>query len=65
MKAMTSPTDSIRLTGLPPMATENTRMLVLGSFPSVTSLARQQYYAHPQNAFWRILQAILPSSPMK
>jgi hypoxanthine-DNA glycosylase len=45
------------------MATENTRMLVLGSFPSVTSLARQQYYAHPQNAFWRILQAILPSSP--
>ena len=45
------------------MATENTRMLVLGSFPSVTSLARQQYYAHPQNAFWRILQAIWPSSP--
>ena len=38
-------------------------MLVLGSFPSATSLARQQYYAHPQNAFWRILQAIWPCSP--
>jgi len=51
------------LHGLPPLVTGQTRMLVLGSFPSVTSLARQQYYAHPQNAFWRILQAIWPSSP--
>ena len=63
MKAMTSTTDSTRLTGLPPQVTGHTRMLVLGSFPSVTSLARQQYYAHPQNAFWPILQAIWPSSP--
>jgi hypoxanthine-DNA glycosylase len=38
-------------------------MLVLGSFPGATSLARQQYYAHPQNAFWKTLQAIWPSSP--
>jgi hypoxanthine-DNA glycosylase len=52
-----------RLTGLPPLVSGNTRMLVLGSFPSATSLARQQYYAHPQNAFWRIIQAILPSIP--
>lgn len=52
----------VRLHGLPPVVTVETRMLVLGSFPGATSLARQQYYAHPQNAFWRIFQAIWPCS---
>lgn len=52
-----------RLTGLPPIVSSNTRLLVLGSFPGAASLARQQYYAHPQNQFWQILQAIWPSSP--
>ena len=52
-----------RLFGLPPIVSSNTRLLVLGSFPGAASLARQQYYAHPQNQFWRILQAIWPSSP--
>lgn len=33
----------------PPLA------LVLGSFPSAASLASGQYYAHPQNRFWRVL----------
>lgn len=53
----------LRLVGLPPIVSGNTRLLVLGSFPGATSLARQQYYAHPQNHFWRILQAIWPSGP--
>ncbi len=53
----------VRLQGLPPLMAAHTRLLVLGSFPGATSLARQQYYAHPQNGFWRILQAIWPSSP--
>lgn len=53
-----------RLLGLPPLVSDHTRLLVLGSFPSVASLARQQYYAHPQNQFWKILQAIWPSSPI-
>jgi len=56
--------ESPRLSGLPPLVTGHTRMLVLGSFPGVTSLARQQYYAHPHNAFWRLLQALWPASPM-
>jgi hypoxanthine-DNA glycosylase len=41
----------------------NTRLLVLGSFPGQRSLMLQQYYAHPQNQFWPILQAIWPASP--
>jgi hypoxanthine-DNA glycosylase len=53
----------VRFHGLPPAAADKTRMLILGSFPGATSLARQQYYAHPQNAFWKIFQAIWPSSP--
>jgi hypoxanthine-DNA glycosylase len=52
-----------RLQGLPPLLSRHTRLLVLGSFPGAASLAARQYYAHPQNQFWKILQAILPSSP--
>jgi len=54
----------VRLHGLPPLVNDHTRLLVLGSFPSVSSLAHQQYYAHPQNAFWRLLQALWPLRPM-
>lgn len=38
-----------------PIASKNSRILILGSMPSVRSLEMGQYYAHQQNAFWPIL----------
>ncbi|MBX3588635.1 MAG: DNA-deoxyinosine glycosylase [Ramlibacter sp.] len=57
------PAASQRLQGLPPLISDATALLILGSFPGGVSLARREYYAHPQNQFWRILQAIWPGSP--
>ena len=55
---------AVRLTGLAPVVHESTALLVLGSFPGVASLQAQQYYAHPQNQFWRLLQALWPQHPL-
>lgn len=52
------------LTGLAPIVSADTVVLILGSFPGARSLALQQYYAHPQNQFWKILQAIWPAHPL-
>lgn len=47
------------LRGFAPIYTDRARLLILGSFPSVASLGSQQYYAHPQNQFWKIIGALL------
>lgn len=52
---------AVTLTGLAPLVSPATKVLILGSFPGVRSLQAQEYYGHPQNQFWKILQAIWPS----
>lgn len=53
-----------RVHGLPPLWTDRARVLVVGSMPGAASLRAQQYYAHPQNAFWPILGACCGFDPM-
>ena len=43
---------------IPPVWNENSRVLILGSFPSVKSREEGFFYGHRQNRFWRVLAAI-------
>lgn len=45
--------------GFEPVFDEHSRVLVLGSFPSVLSRANSFYYGNPQNRFWRVMAACL------
>jgi len=46
------------LEGFAPVVDDGARLLILGSFPSVQSLATGQYYGNPRNAFWPITSAL-------
>lgn len=43
---------------IPPVFDGRSRVLVLGTMPSPASRAAGFYYAHPQNRFWRVMEAL-------
>lgn len=47
---------------IPPLYSENSRILILGSFPSVKSREGQFFYHHPQNRYWKVMAAVLGCS---
>ena len=42
----------------PPLYNEDSRILILGSFPSVKSREQRFFYGHPQNRFWKVTAAV-------
>lgn len=41
-----------------PLYNQHSRILILGSFPSVRSREQQFFYGHPQNRFWKVIAAL-------
>ncbi len=43
---------------IPPVFDKDSRILILGSFPSVKSREAEFFYGHPQNRFWKVTSAV-------
>ena len=41
-----------------PLYNKDSKILILGSFPSVKSREQMFFYGHPQNRFWRVISAV-------
>ncbi|AIY41201.1 G:T/U mismatch-specific uracil/thymine DNA-glycosylase [Collimonas arenae] len=48
-----------RKRSFPPVIDQQVRTLILGSLPGAKSLAHSEYYAHPQNRFWKLLAEVI------
>ncbi|MEO6118007.1 MAG: DNA-deoxyinosine glycosylase [Methylotenera sp.] len=52
-----------RLISFDPVAHYSAKILILGSMPGIQSLNAKQYYAHKQNAFWKIMAELTGLNP--
>ena len=52
-------TENNTICSFPPLVGKNPQLLILGSMPSVQSLTKARYYAHPRNHFWPLMAAVL------
>lgn len=54
---------SARIQSFAPIVDNESQILILGSVPGVKSLEMKEYYAHPQNAFWKIIFYLFNQKP--
>lgn len=49
----------VRVVGLKPNLAKDVNVIVLGSMPGLMSIAEGEYYAHPRNRFWRVMDKVV------
>ncbi len=53
-----------RISSFPPIVDRESKLLVLGTMPGVTSLQKYEYYGYPQNQFWKIMFTTFSQLPV-
>ena len=56
--AEVSPSADLLSHPFPPLIDKDSKILILGSFPSIKSFEKSFYYSHPTNQFWKILATL-------